>query len=94
MSVYEQARQHAWWMLGALVVSILFVAVVERFFGHSSIAFGVAIIGLVAANRRMLSYNCPNCGKNVFFRGIFVVPWPDRVCGRCGEELDEKVEAK
>jgi predicted RNA-binding Zn-ribbon protein involved in translation (DUF1610 family) len=89
VSLYKQAREHAKWMLLALVVAILFVAVVERFFGHSSIAFGVAIIGLIAANRRMLSYNCPNCGKNVFFRGIFVVPWPNRVCGRCGHELDK-----
>ena len=89
MSVYEAARRHAWWMSGALVVAILFVAVVERFFGHSSLAFGVAIIGLVFANRRMLGYNCPACGNNVFFRGIFVVPWPNRVCGRCGHDLDQ-----
>lgn len=89
MSLFEIARRHAYWMLGALVVAILFVAVVEQFVGHSSIAFGVAIIGLIAANRRMLTYNCPHCGKNVFFRGIFVVPWPNRVCGRCGERLDK-----
>ncbi|MEM7700331.1 MAG: hypothetical protein AAF251_00195 [Pseudomonadota bacterium] len=90
MSLYDHARRHAWWMLGALVLAILFVAVVERFFGHSSIAFGIAIVGLVAANRRMLTFNCPNCAKNVFFRGIFVVPWPNRVCGRCGEELGKR----
>ncbi|MEO0689554.1 MAG: hypothetical protein AAFY51_04540 [Pseudomonadota bacterium] len=89
MSLYRRARHHAWAMLGALVGAIAFVGVVERFFGHSTIAFGVAIIGLVAANRRMLSYNCPNCGKNLFFRGILVVPWPNRTCGRCGYELDK-----
>lgn len=89
MSLYRRARHHAWAMLGALIVAIVFVGVVERFFGHSTIAFGVAIIGLVAANRRMLSYNCPNCGKNLFFRGILVVPWPNKVCGRCGYELDK-----
>ena len=88
MSIYERARRHAWFMLVALVVSILFVAVVERYFGHSTIAFGVAIVGLVAANRQMLTHNCPNCGKNLFFRGIFVVPWPNRTCERCGYELD------
>lgn len=88
MSIYEKARRHAWFMLGALVVAILFVAVIDRYFGHSTIAFGVAIVGLVAANRRMLSYNCPNCGKNLFFRGIFVVPWPNRVCARCGLDLE------
>ncbi|MEO1730693.1 MAG: hypothetical protein AAFR64_08140 [Pseudomonadota bacterium] len=89
MSLYERARRHAWFMLGALLVSILFVAVIERYFGHSSVAFGVAIVGLVVANRQMLSHNCPNCGKNLFFRGIFVVPWPNRTCGRCGYDLDK-----
>ena len=93
MSVYERARRHAWWMAGALVVSILFVAVVERYFGHSSLAFGIAIVGLIAANRAMLSHNCPNCGKNLFFRGIFVVPWPNRICGKCGFDLESEREA-
>ncbi|MEM6909792.1 MAG: hypothetical protein AAF494_14050 [Pseudomonadota bacterium] len=88
MSVYAAAARHAWWMAGALVVAILFVAVIDQFFGHSTLAFAAAIAGLVAANRRMLSLNCPNCGKNLFFRGIFVVPWPNRVCGRCGTVLD------
>ncbi|MDJ0977948.1 MAG: hypothetical protein QNI87_05375 [Erythrobacter sp.] len=90
MSAYERARRHAWWMVGALVVAILFVAVVERYFGHSSLAFGVAIVGLIAANRPMLRHNCPRCGKNLFFRGIFVVPWPNRECGRCGLDLTQE----
>ena len=89
MSLYEQARRHAWVMLGALSLAIIFVGIAEQLFGHSTIAFGIAIVGLVAANRRMLSYNCPNCGKNLFFRGIVVVPWPNRKCGRCGYKLDQ-----
>ena len=89
MSIYARAARHAWWMLGALVVAILFVAVIDRYFGHSTIAFALAILGLVAANRQMLRFNCPRCGKNLFFRGLFVVPWPNRVCGKCGLELDK-----
>lgn len=87
MSVYENARRHAWFMAGSLGLAILFVITVERFAGHSTIAFGVAIVGLVLANARMLSLNCPHCGKNLFFRGIFVVPWPNRGCGKCGADL-------
>lgn len=87
MTVYEYARRHAWFMMGALVLAILFVALVEQFVGHSTIAFGIAIVGLVLANQRMLGCNCPVCGKNLFFRGIFVVPWPNRVCGRCGTDF-------
>lgn len=74
-------------MVGALFVAILFVLVVDRFFGHSTLAFVIAIIGLVIANAQMLKLNCPNCGKNLFFRHIFVLPWPERVCSKCGEKL-------
>lgn len=88
MRVYENARRHALFMFGALALAILFVLLSDRLFGHSAIAFGIAIVGLVAANARMLTYNCPNCGKNLFFRGIFVVPWPSRTCGKCGTKLD------
>ena len=93
MSLYERAKRHALWMLGSLVVAILFVVVVDRYFGHSSIAFAIAIVGLVAANRQMLRFNCPRCDKNVFFRGIFVVLWPNKVCGRCGLDLSQDDEA-
>lgn len=86
---YYRAKRHAWFMAGALGLAILFVATVEQYFGHSSIAFGIAIVGLVMANSRMLSMNCPSCGKNLFFRGVFVVPWPNRTCSKCGYVLDD-----
>lgn len=88
MTVYARARRHAWFMAGALGIAILFVLLIDRMQGHSSLAFGVAIIGLVVANARMLGFNCPNCGKNLFFRGPMVVPWPNRVCGKCGSDLE------
>ncbi len=89
MNVYERARRHAWFMAGALLLAILFVLTIDRFFGHSTIAFGIAIVGLVIANSRMLGFNCPRCGKNLFFRGLLVVPWPNRKCGRCGAQLEQ-----
>ncbi len=89
MTIFDRAQRHAKFMAGALVLAILFVLVVDRFFGHSAIAFGIAIVGLVFANRQMLGFDCANCGKNLFFRGIFVVPWPNRTCGKCGTELDK-----
>ncbi|KEO87415.1 hypothetical protein EH30_07225 [Erythrobacter sp. JL475] len=88
MSIYERARRHAWFMAWALVLAILFVLTIEQFAGHSTIAFGIAIVGLVLANARMLRMNCPACGKNLFFRGLLVVPWPNRTCGKCGSQLD------
>lgn len=75
-------------MLGVLAVAVLLVAVVDRVFGHSTIAFAAAIVLLVITNAPMLRFNCPNCGKNAFFRGMFVVPWPNRICTRCGHDLN------
>lgn len=74
-------------MLGVLILAVLLVVAVDRFYGHSSLAFAAAIIMLMVANAPMLRFNCPECGKNAFFRGVFVVPWPNRICTRCGLDL-------
>lgn len=76
-------------MLGVLVLAVLLVLAVDRVYGHSTFAFAAAIIMLIVANAPMLRFNCPRCGKNAFFRGIFVVPWPNRICTRCGLDLAE-----
>lgn len=75
-------------MLGVLALAVLVVLAVDRFYGHSSLAFAAAIAMLIIANAPMLRFNCPECGKNAFFRGVFVVPWPNRTCTRCGLDLD------
>lgn len=75
-------------MLGVLTLAVLLVLAVDRLYGHSTIAFATAIILLVVANAPMLRFNCPRCGKNAFFRGVFVVPWPNRICTRCEQDLD------
>ncbi len=88
MSLYARAVRHGWRMLGALGLAVLLVAATDRLYGHSSLAFAAAIVMLLVANAPMLRFNCPQCGKNAFFRGIFVVPWPNRICTRCGTDLD------
>jgi ribosomal protein S27AE len=75
-------------MAGVLVLAVLVVLTADRFYGHSTLAFAAAIIMLLVANAPMLRFNCPKCGKNAFFRGPFVVLWPNRVCARCGHDLD------
>ncbi len=74
-------------MLGVLALAVLLVIVVDRIYGHSSLAFAAAIMMLLVANTPMLRFNCANCGKNAFFRGPFVIPWPNRICTRCGLDL-------
>lgn len=87
-SLFDQARHHALRMFAALILAIAFVVTIDQLYGHSIIAFAIAVLGLIVANAKMLSFNCPKCGKNVFVRGSFVIPWPQRVCGQCGTALD------
>lgn len=75
-------------MVGVLALAVLLVLGVDRVYGHSTIAFAAAIVMLIIANAPMLRFNCPTCGKNAFFRGPFAVPWPNRICSRCGTDLD------
>ncbi len=75
-------------MLGAVALAVLMVVMVDRVYGHSTLAFAAAIVMLIFVNAPILGFNCPRCGKNAFFRGIFVIPWPNRICTRCGEDLD------
>lgn len=74
-------------MLGVLTLAVLLVVAVDRSYGHSTLAFAAAIMMLIIANAPMLRFNCESCGKNAFFRGVFVVPWPNRTCTRCGTDL-------
>ncbi len=90
MTVYSLAVRHARLMGAAMLAAFLFVITIDRMIGHTSWAFAAAIIMLVLVNARMRLFNCPKCGKNLFFRGIFAVPWPNRTCTKCGLELDKK----
>jgi ribosomal protein S27AE len=75
-------------MVGVLVLAVLMVLAVDRIYGHSTLAFAAAIVMLLIANAPMLRFNCPKCSKNAFFRGPIVVFWPNRICTRCGHDLD------
>ena len=88
-SLYARAARHAWRMLGAVALGVLLVLTVDQVWGHSTFAFAAAILLLLITNAPMLRFNCPSCGKNVFFRGPFVIPWPNRTCTKCGRHLDE-----
>lgn len=88
MSLYARARAHAWRMAGALVLAIVLIVTTDLLFGHSTPAFVAAILLLFFVNRPILTFNCPRCGKNAFFRGRIAVFWPNRICTRCGEDLD------
>lgn len=88
MSIYHRARAHALMMGWALLGGIGFVIASDIVFGHSAIAFALAVGVLIVLNLPMLRFNCPRCGTNLFFRGMVLLPWPRRTCGTCGLVLD------
>jgi predicted RNA-binding Zn-ribbon protein involved in translation (DUF1610 family) len=90
VSLYARAVRHARRMAGMLGLALLLVAAIEGLYGHTSLGFAAAIIMLILANTPMLGFNCPVCGKNAFFRGPVVVPWPRRSCTRCGTDLADQ----
>lgn len=88
MTIYRLAVRHAQLMLFATLAAFMFVITVDRWLGHSAWAFGVAVLMLIGFNVRIRLFNCPTCGKNLFFRGSIMVPWPNKSCGNCGTDLD------
>ena len=88
MSLYERARRHAVRMFVAVLFAVAFVIAVDRIYGHSTIAFAIAIVVLIWLNMPMLRFNCPRCGHNAFFWGFLILPWPRRSCSKCGLDLE------
>ena len=76
-------------MFLALLAAIGFVVLIDQLYGHSTIAFAIAIIVLIWLNMPMLRFNCHRCGHNAFFWGFLILPWPRRSCGKCGLVLDQ-----
>ena len=74
-------------MLVNVFFGVAFVVMVDRLIDRPGIAFAVVVVTLIALNSRVMSYNCPRCGSNLFFRNWFTLPWPNKVCSRCGLPL-------
>lgn len=89
MTIYRLAVRHTQLMLFATLAAFMFVITIDKWMGHSTWAFAVAVLLLVVINARIRQLNCPKCGKNLFFRGMIIVPWPNKTCGQCGADLDK-----
>ena len=47
----------------------------------------LGIIWLLSGGIGSFLIACPRCGKSLFMRGMWSVPWPARTCSRCGNDL-------
>ena len=52
-----------------------------------AIVGGLAVIWLLGGGIGSFLLGCPRCGKSLFMRGMWSVPWPARTCSRCGNDL-------
>lgn len=87
MTVYQRAMRHVRLMLLNVAVGAAFVVAVDRWFGHSTWAFAIVIVVLLAINFRLWRYACPQCGSNLFMRSWIILPWPNAKCDNCGKDL-------
>ena len=87
MTVYQRAMRHVRLMLLNVGLGAAFIIAVERFYGHSTWAFAVVAVVLIAINFRLWRYDCPRCGSNLFMRKVFIMPWPNATCSQCGLRL-------
>lgn len=93
MKVYARAVRQMKFMLGGIALGFLLVIVWDRFLPHNTIPFVIGIGLLLYLGKDLRHSNCPRCGSNLFMRRWFSVPWPNRVCNKCGLDLalDEPV---
>ena len=47
----------------------------------------LSVIWLLTGGIGSFLIGCPRCGKSLFMRGMWSVPWPARECSRCGNDL-------
>lgn len=87
MTVYHAAMSHVRVLLGITFAGVGATILTDRFYDHSIIPFAVTALVLFYANRRLGSFACPRCGSNLFVRGMIALPWPNKVCSRCGLDL-------
>lgn len=91
-SVYVKALVHLLAMVAAGVALIAIVPDLLRRMELSSeassmIEWALAILWLMAGGMGSLLLACPRCGKSPFMRGMISMPWPARICSRCGTDL-------
>ena len=93
-SIYRKAITHITWTLVSIPVVVWIVPLTLSRLGISmetiiAVFSGpAAVVLLIVGGGGTLLIKCDKCGKSVFARGIFVTPWPEKQCSKCGTDLD------
>jgi hypothetical protein len=72
--------------------SVFNLCAIAGFFGTfilapDSVELPLMLTWMAVAGGGMLFVGCPKCGKSLFRRGVFYVPWPATECSKCGTDL-------
>ena len=86
MTVYERAKRH---FRRTLLLFFAFIPVMILSDRAGIPLIGFLAYGAVSVGMGLwsLSLNCPGCGSNLFMRGSWSMPWPNKVCSRCWRDL-------
>ena len=86
-SPYARGRRHFYTMLAALPLLVWVIPTLLVSLGASFEASGMVVFLTLPLGLWALLIRCPQCGKSVFMRGIWSMPWPARRCSKCGNDL-------
>lgn len=92
MTVYQAAKAHVGLLLAITAAGVVATILFEQAFDHSILPFAATALVLFWANRRLALFVCPRCGSNLFVRERIALPWPNRVCSRCGLDLASEAD--
>lgn len=87
MTVYRAAMAHVWLLLGITFAGVSATIVTDMLYDHSIVPFALTALLLLWTNRRLGRFACPRCGSNLFVRERIALPWPNKMCSRCGLDL-------
>ncbi len=88
--IYRLAMNHVRLLLAATLLGVVVTILFERQFGRSEIPFIATAILLLVMNLRISRFTCPRCDSNLFLRGGWAWPWPNRICSECGLDLSQE----
>jgi hypothetical protein len=86
MSVYKKSWRFMMWTWAVFFSFPIWWSVLTRYFGEAGATIGGAF-WLCHGFIMLTIFRCPACSRSLFMRGIWCVPWPAKICSKCGIDL-------
>jgi hypothetical protein len=86
MSIYKQSWLFMIWTWAVFFSFPIWWSLLTRYFGETGTTVG-EVIWLVHGFIMLAIFRCPTCSRPLFMQGMWYVPWPAKICGKCGMDL-------